>query len=355
MSTLPNPEFWRGRRVLLTGHTGFKGSWLALWLQSMGAHVHGHALPPAGDTDLFTLAGVAEGIESTFGDVRDAGGMREVLTLARPEIVLHLAAQPLVRESYRSPAETFATNVMGTVNLLEAVRGRPETRVVQVITTDKCYDNREHLWPYREIDPLGGQDPYSASKAATELAVASWRRSFLAAAGVSVATARAGNVIGGGDWAADRLIPDCVRALLAGEPVRLRFPGAIRPWQHVLEPLAGYLVLAERQWAEPERHAEAWNFGPDTADAIPVRAVAERFLAAWRGGRIVVEGGEQPHEAGVLKLDISKARGVLGWTPRWDVRRAVDETAAWYRDVLIERRPARRRCLDQIAAYLAGD
>lgn len=355
MSPLPNPQFWAGRRVLVTGHTGFKGSWLSLWLGEMGATVVGYALPPSGDTNLYTLATVGDRMTSVFGDVRDQESLRTTIARIKPEIVLHLAAQPLVRESYRTPVETFATNVMGTVNLLEAVRHVDSVRVVQVVTSDKCYENREQLYPYRETDALGGHDPYSASKGAAELAAASWRRSFLAEGGVSLATARAGNVIGGGDWAADRLIPDCVRALMAREPVRLRYPRAVRPWQHVLDPLAGYLVLAERQWTEPQIFAESWNFGPEISEALPVQVIAQRFLTLWRDGRIELEStGDAPHEASMLKLDISKARALLGWKPHWNVQRAVDETVQWYHRVLIGGDLARSCCLDQIHRYMAS-
>jgi CDP-glucose 4,6-dehydratase len=275
----PDPHFWRGKRVLLTGHTGFKGAWLALWLQRLGAQVTGVALPPATEPNLFTLARVEQGVETHFCDIRSAQALALRVRAARPEVVLHLAAQALVRPGYAAPLDTFATNVMGTAHLLDALRGLPEVRVAVVVTTDKVYRNREWAYPYREDDQLGGHDPYSASKAATELVTASYRDSFLAAQGVAVATARAGNVIGGGDWAQDRLLPDAVRAWGAGETLHIRRPHATRPWQHVLEPLAAYLRLAQRLWEQPGL-AGAYNFGPLPHEAASVKHVIE--LAGWR-------------------------------------------------------------------------
>jgi CDP-glucose 4,6-dehydratase len=342
--------------VFITGHTGFKGSWLSLWLSHLGADVHGYALPPPTDPSLYVLARVDSLLASTIADVRDAGKLARCLADARPEVVFHMAAQPLVRESYRVPVETYAVNVMGTVHLLEAVRGCGTVRAVVNVTTDKCYENREWVWGYRENEPLGGYDPYSSSKACSELVTAAYRNSFLArdrqrGHGVAVASARAGNVIGGGDFAPDRLLPDCVRAVLKGEKILLRNPRAIRPWQHVLEPLSGYLSLARKLYEEGEPYASAWNFGPEDSDARPVEWVVGRFCEEWgKGAAFGIEAGEHPHEAHHLKLDISKATSALGWRPIWDLSRAVSEVVEWtrtYRD----RGDSREVCLRQIAAY----
>jgi CDP-glucose 4,6-dehydratase len=327
---LPDAGFWRGRRVFLTGHTGFKGGWLALWLAELGAQVHGYALAPPTTPSFFDVTGVRERLAShTLADLRDAAALKAAMAAARPDIVLHLAAQPLVRQSYVEPVETFAVNVMGTIHLLEAVRATPGAKAVVSVTTDKCYENREWVWPYRENEALGGHDPYSASKACAELVTAAWRRSFLAAAGVRLASARAGNVIGGGDWAADRLLPDFLRAIDAGETLVIRSPNAIRPWQHVLEPLAGYLLLAERLFTGDDV-AEAWNFGPSDDDARPVSWIVDTLCArvpdaAWR-----LDDAPQPHEAGALKLDSAKARSRLNWRPRWRLDEALSRTLAWH-------------------------
>lgn len=332
MEDLVNPAFWRGRRVFLTGHTGFKGSWLSLWLQSMGAEVHGYALAPETNPALFEVADVARGMHSTLGDVRDDAALHATMAAARPEIVLHLAAQPLVPLSYAAPVDTFATNVMGTVHLLEACRQVPGIRAVVVVSSDKCYENREQPQGYRESDPMGGHDPYSASKGCTELVVASYRRSFLAASGIPVASARAGNVIGGGDWTPSRLVPDVLAAFAAGSPVTLRNPGAIRPWQHVLDPLSGYLLLAQRLVESGPAFAEGWNFGPDDSDAKTVAWVVERLAAGWGpDARWAVADTPQVHEAHTLKLDCSKARDRLDWRPRWHAGEAVARSLAWHR------------------------
>ncbi|MBE0619359.1 MAG: CDP-glucose 4,6-dehydratase [Burkholderiales bacterium] len=333
-----DPDLWRGRSVMLTGHTGFKGGWLTLWLHHLGAKVHGYALGPPTEPCLFEVARVGSVLASdTRADLADLVQLKSTLGKAQPEVLFHLAAQPLVRESYRDPLGTLATNVIGTANVLEAARAVDSIRAIVLITTDKVYDNREWAYPYREIDPLGGHDPYSASKAAAEIVAASYRRSFFAGEArhpARVATARAGNVIGGGDWAMDRLVPDCLRAFAADEPVRLRFPRAVRPWQHVLEPLAGYLQLAERLLArEGAKFARAWNFGPDASGDATVGEVAEGAARLWGEGARVerAPAAKNPHEAGLLRLDSTSARNELGWRPRWSLEQAIEQTVAWHR------------------------
>lgn len=328
-------KFWSGRRVLVTGHTGFKGAWLSLWLSSLGAEVHGLALAPPTEPSLYQVAGIGKLLAS---DMRtDIRGLNDVLSAfesIKPEVVFHLAAQSLVNYSYEYPIETFAVNVLGTAHVLEAVRHSPSVRAVVIVTTDKCYENREWLHPYRETDRLGGHDPYSASKACAELVAATWRNSFFTSNQhhARIATARAGNVIGGGDWAAQRLIPDCVRAYRAGAGVTLRYPQAVRPWQHVLEPLAGYLALAERLTGEDgENFAQPWNFGPDVEDSRPVGDVA-RMVGDQFG--ISIDMPKTPptrHEAGLLRLDSTLAKERLGWRPRWALPQAVSSTVEWYR------------------------
>lgn len=327
----PNADFWRGKRVLLTGHTGFKGSWLSLWLRRLGAQLHGFALPPDSQPSLHVALPAEARALSVGGDVRDAQALAQAVARVRPEIVLHLAAQPLVRASYANPLETFATNVMGTAHLLEALRGVDTVRAVVNVTTDKVYRNLEWAWPYREDDALGGHDPYSASKAASELVSASYRDAFLAKRGVAVATARAGNVIGGGDWSQDRLVPDAVRAWQAGTPLLIRRPQALRPWQHVLEPLAGYLVLAERLWAQPSL-AGAYNFGPDSSEAATVGEVVNLAAQAYGSGTWHTEETPSgPHEAGWLALEVARARTALGVSARWPLHEGVRRTLHWYR------------------------
>ncbi|MDX9707117.1 MAG: CDP-glucose 4,6-dehydratase [Azospira sp.] len=328
---LPDPTFWRGRRVFLTGHTGFKGSWLALWLHQLGAEVSAYALPPATTPSLYELAGIERTLTSRIGDIRDPQALAAALAAARPQIILHLAAQALVSEGYADPGGTYATNVMGTLNLLEAARRQPGIEAIVVVTTDKCYENRESEHAYRETDPLGGHDPYSSSKACTEILVASWRRSFFSGSGqASIATARAGNVIGGGDWAGNRLVPDLLAAFAAGETAVLRHPAAVRPWQHVLEPLGGYLLLAERLTADPAL-AGAWNFGPELEDCVSVGTVADKVAALWpTPARWQSQPSSLPHEAGLLRLDASHAREKLGWQPRWRLDRALEQTVAWH-------------------------
>lgn len=325
---------YAGRRVLVTGHTGFKGSWLALWLQALGAKVYGLALPAEDGPNHSRLLDLR--VDEALIDLRDAAAVRAALARARPELVFHLAAQPLVRRSYREPAATFDVNVMGLVHLLEAVRATPEVRVVVNATTDKCYRNHETSLGYREDDALGGHDPYSASKACAEIVSASYRSSFLAAADgrghpVALATARAGNVVGGGDWSEDRLVPDLVRSAVSGRATAIRYPHATRPWQHVLEPLAGYLLLGERLLADPRSAAEAWNFGPDDSGQLSVAEVIAAFAAHWPAVRCDVERAPQPHEASSLHLDCGKARERLGWQPVWDAATTFERTAMWYR------------------------
>jgi CDP-glucose 4,6-dehydratase len=327
--------FFQGKKVFLTGHTGFKGGWLSLWLQAMGAEVYGYALNPPTDPNLFTVAEVGNGMASSeIADIRDADKLRHAMQAARPEIVFHLAAQPLVRYSYAQPAETYAVNVMGTVNLLEAVRATPGVKAVVNVTTDKCYENREWVWGYRENEAMGGFDPYSSSKGCAELVTAAYRNSFFqpssAVASPAVATARAGNVIGGGDWAADRLIPDFLRALDAGEILKIRSPLSTRPWQHVLEPLSGYLNLAERLYTGGANFAEAWNFGPADTDARSVQWIVERLAGMRKDVNWKCDETPQPHEAHYLKLDSSKARSQLGWQPRWQLEKALNKTVEWH-------------------------
>lgn len=346
----PTSDFWRGRRILLTGHTGFKGGWLALWLQRLGAELTGVSLAPATAPNLFTLACIADGLNSRICDIRDSEALVNIVRQVRPEIVLHLAAQPLVRVSYRDPLATFSTNIMGTAHVLEALRGQASVKVAVIVTTDKVYRNLEHSYPYREDDMLGGHDPYSASKAASEIVVASYRDAFLAEQRVAVATARAGNVIGGGDWSEDRLVPDMMRAWQAGKPLEVRRPEAIRPWQHVLEPLAGYLKLTETLWTNPEL-AGAFNFGPETNEAASVREVVEMARAAYGLGNVLYGNNCQgPHEAGWLALEIAKARVELGLRSRWPLTQAVTRTIQWYRQQH-EGADARKLCEAEIAAY----
>ena len=328
-----DPGFWAGRRVLVSGHTGFKGSWLSLWLQSLGAQVTGFSDCVPTQPSLYELARVGEEMESIEGDVRDPEAVAAALTGCDPEVVIHMAAQPFVRRSFAQPRETYETNVMGTVNVLEAVRNSKGVRVVVNVTTDKCYENREWEWGYREDEPMGGHDPYSSSKGAAELVTSAYRRSFFSdPEGTRLASARAGNVIGGGDWGEDRLVPDAMRAALAGETVRVRNPNAIRPWQHVVNPLSGYLVLAQAIWESPE-HARAWNFGPTDEEAQPVGWVIERLAELWpERVRWELDEGPHPHEANYLKLDSSLARARLGWQPLAPLDAALAETASWYRE-----------------------
>lgn len=358
----PN-AIWNGRRVLVTGHTGFKGSWLSLWLHAMGAEVTGFALPPPTDPSLFETARIGELIHHIEGDVRDLAAVRAAVAQARPEVIFHLAAQPLVRLSYEEPVETYATNVMGTVHVLEAARRDGGVAAIVCVTSDKCYENREWIWPYRENDPMGGHDPYSSSKGCAELVTAAWRKSFFAdPATPALASVRAGNVIGGGDWAADRLVPDLVRAFEAGVSPLIRSPRSVRPWQHVLEALGGYIRIAERLLAGERDFADGWNFGPADDDARPVSWIVERMRAAWseRGGAAtnalpdpLPDTGPRPHEAGLLRLDCSKVRAALGWRPALNLEQTIDWIVAWHRAVG-GGADARAVTLGQIADYAAA-
>jgi CDP-glucose 4,6-dehydratase len=328
---------WKGRRVFLTGHTGFKGGWLALWLASRGAIVRGYALAPSTEPNLFTAASIASVLDDLRGDIRDYDKLKQSMTEFQPEVVFHLAAQPLVRRSYADPLGTYATNVMGTAHMLEAVREAGSARCVVCITTDKCYENREWVWPYRENDPLGGHDPYSSSKACAEIVSAAYRASFFRGdrkneRWVGIATARAGNVIGGGDWSEDRLIPDLIRGFQAGKPVLIRQPKSIRPWQHVLEPLHGYMKLAEKLLEEQEHFASSFNFGPSDEDAWPVERIATKLANLWGDG-VSWQRDSNPgvHEAHYLRLDSSRARTELGWHPRLEIESALEWTVSWYR------------------------
>lgn len=346
-----NPAFWNGKRVLLTGHTGFKGSWLSIWLQSMGAELSGLALEPPTSPALFAEANVGEGMVSTIGDIRDYKTVLSAMSECKPDIVIHMAAQPLVRYSYQAPVETYATNVMGTVHVLEAARQVGTPRAVVNVTTDKCYENNEWLWGYRETEPMGGYDPYSNSKGCSELVTSAYRRSFFQKSSLALASARAGNVIGGGDWAADRLVPDILRSFEKKQPVVIRNPHATRPWQHVLEPLSGYLILAERLFEKGQDFAEGWNFGPHDEDARPVSWIVEHLVREWGAGASwQLDSVEQPHEANYLKLDISKANARLAWQPRWPLATALQKIIEWHR-VWLGKGDVKAKCLQQVSEY----
>lgn len=329
-------NFWKAKKVLITGHTGFKGGWLSLWLQKKGANIVGYSLPAPTDPSLFEVARVAEGMTSIIGDIRDLGHLNRVFNEYRPEIVFHLAAQPIVRESYQNPVETYDTNIMGTVNVLEAVRLSECTRVALMITSDKCYENKEWLWGYRENESMGGYDPYSSSKGCAELVTAAYRKSFFTEKSndqnvVALASTRAGNVVGGGDWAKDRLIPDMIKAFLSDQPVIIRFPQSIRPWQHVLEPLSGYIMLAEKLWGNRVKYCGGWNFGPNENDAKPVSWVVNALVKLWgENAAWETDSTVQPHEAAYLKLDCSKARSQLGWSPKTNLYTALEWIVEWY-------------------------
>ena len=329
-------NFWQGKKVLITGHTGFKGSWLTLWLNMLGANVSGYALEPLTQQDNFVLTGLDKKVKHKIGDIRNYELLQEYFCKVNPEIVLHLAAQPLVRESYNIPKDTYDINVGGTVNVLECCRQTEFVKVIVNITTDKCYENKEWVWGYRENDRLGGYDPYSSSKACSELVTEAYRKSFFnpdtfSQHGKSLATVRAGNVFGGGDWQIDRIVPDCIRALEKCEPIIIRSPNAIRPWQHVLEPLSGYLQLAEQMYHNPTAYAEGWNFGPTDSSFLSVGSLVDQIVKVWGQGSWQDHSNpDAPHEADILKLDITKAKSQLGWSPKWDITKAVTETITWY-------------------------
>jgi CDP-glucose 4,6-dehydratase len=354
MASTVNPAFWKSKKVFVTGHTGFKGSWLSLWLQSMGAEVKGFALEPPTTPALFLEARVADGMRSETGDIRDLAAIGDSMKAFNPDVLIHMAAQPLVRLSYREPVETYSTNVMGTVHVMEAARHCPNLKAIVNVTTDKCYENREWVWGYREHEPMGGHDPYSNSKGCSELVTAAYRNSFFNSAdSAAVASARAGNVIGGGDWAEDRLIPDILRAFEQKQPVVIRNPLATRPWQHVLEPLSGYLILAEKLYHEGGTYAEGWNFGPRDEDVQPVEWILDHMVTHWGDGASwQLDNNPQPHEAQLLKLDISKATSCLKWQPRWSLARTLDSIVEWHQ-CWLEQGDVRQMTLDQIGQYQA--
>lgn len=349
-----NHAFWKSRRVFVTGHTGFKGGWLSLWLRQLGARVSGYSLSPPTSPSLFEVAAVASCLEQhTIGDVRDPVALRKAVEAADPEVIFHLAAQPLVRDSYTAPVDTYTINVLGTAHLLESIRGRDRALAVVNVTTDKCYENREWVWGYRETEPLGGRDPYSSSKACSELVTAAYRASFFESGNTGIATGRAGNVIGGGDWAKDRLVPDFFRALEHGTRLEIRHPGAVRPWQHVLEPLSGYLLLAEKLAAGDRTLCTGWNFGPDYEDCMSVAEILEYLLARAGGDRWQTSSATTPHEAHVLRLDSAMARTRLGWRARWRIETALDKTLEWHR-LWSAKADMQQVCFNQIESYSAS-
>lgn len=352
-----NPDFWRNKKILVTGHTGFKGSWLCLWLQQLGADITGLSLQPPTNPNLFTKVKITEGMHSIIGDIRDLTLVKQVFRELQPKIVIHLAAQSLVRYSYQNPVETYSTNVMGTLHILEGIRSVKSVRAALMITTDKCYDNKEWGWGYRENEPMGGYDPYSSSKGCAELLIASYRNSYFPNHSytehqTAIASARAGNVIGGGDWATDRLIPDIIKAISAEKVVEIRNPHAIRPWQHVLEPLSGYLLLTEKLYSEGTAYAEAWNFGPQPEDAKSVKWIVEKIVQHWgEGAQWQLDQNRHPHEAHYLRLDCSKAQQRLQWFPRWSLEEALVKIVTWHQADLAGE-SMREFSLAQISEYM---
>jgi CDP-glucose 4,6-dehydratase len=344
-------DFWKGKRVFLTGHTGFKGSWAALWLHSLGAIVKGYALAPPTSPSLFDEAKVGLIIDSQIGDIRDQDALYEGMTTFNPDILIHMAAQPLVRYSYDAPVETYEVNVMGTVKVLEVARSCSNLKAIVNITTDKCYENDGRSQGYKENDPMGGYDPYSSSKGCAELVTSAYRRSFLQEQGVALASVRAGNVIGGGDWADDRLIPDILRSFEKSEPVVIRNPKATRPWQHVLEPLSGYLVLTQELYKNQESYAEGWNFGPNEKDAKPVDWILDKMISKWPNSRWKLDQNSSPHEAGFLKLDISKAESKLGWKPVWELSQTLEKIIVWHK-AWLDKKDMQAVCLSEIKEYM---
>lgn len=347
-----NPSFWKEKRVFLTGHTGFKGSWLSLWLQSMGAKVKGYSLEPDTEPSLFKIGNVVENMDSEVGDIRNLETLKKSMVSFDPDVLIHMAAQPLVRLSYKEPVDTYSTNVMGTVNVLESARFCKNLKSIVSVTTDKCYENREWSWGYRENEPMGGHDPYSSSKGCAELVTSAYRRSFFNSSDTArLASARAGNVIGGGDWAEDRLIPDILKAFEESKPVVIRNPLSTRPWQHVLEPLCGYLILAENLYEDGESFDDAWNFGPSDNDCQPVGVVMDKMALYWGGDASwQLDKNSNPHEAGFLKLDCSKARTELGWTPKWNLDKTIDLIVNWQKSWLAGEN-MKNKCLQEIADY----
>lgn len=347
---------YKNKTVLVTGHTGFKGSWLSIWLRELGANVIGYALDPYTEKDNFVLAKLENKITDIRGDIRDKEHLEKVFEQYKPDFVFHLAAQPLVRLSYDQPVETYEVNVMGTINVMECIRKTPETRIGIMITTDKCYENKEQIWGYRENEAFGGYDPYSSSKGAAEIAISSWRNSFFNPKDYekhkkSIASVRAGNVIGGGDWSLDRIIPDCIRALEKGEAIRIRNPKAIRPWEHVLEPLSGYLLLGKKMYEEPSKYCEGWNFGPSLDSIVPVWEIGEKIIKYYGSGELEDKSKkDELHEAKLLALDITKARFNLGWKPRWDIDKAIEKTVEWYKKYSNE--DVYELCIKQIEVFL---
>lgn len=347
---------YKNKTVLVTGHTGFKGSWLSIWLRELGANVIGYALDPYTEKDNFVLAKLENKITDIRGDIRDKEHLEKVFEQYKPDFVFHLAAQPLVRLSYDQPVETYEVNVMGTINVMECIRKTPETRIGIMITTDKCYENKEQIWGYRENEAFGGYDPYSSSKGAAEIAISSWRNSFFNPKDYekhkkSIASVRAGNVIGGGDWSLDRIIPDCIRALEKGEAIRIRNPKAIRPWEHVLEPLSGYLLLGQKMYEEPSKYCEGWNFGPSLDSIVPVWEIGEKIIKYYGSGELEDKSKkDELHEAKLLALDITKARFNLGWKPRWDIDKAIEKTVEWYKKY--SNKDIYELCIKQIEVFL---
>ena len=349
MSTI-DKDFWQGKRVFLTGHTGFKGSWLSLWLVSLGAKVKGYALSPPTSPSLFIEANIDSIIDSQIADIRDQDTLHESMTKFSPDILIHMAAQPLVRYSYDEPIETYEVNVIGTAKVLEVARSCPNLKAIVNITTDKCYENDERAEGYKEDDPMGGYDPYSSSKGCAELVASSYRRSFLQDQGVGLASVRAGNVIGGGDWADDRLIPDILRSFENGSPVVIRNPKATRPWQHVLEPLSGYLILAQRLYEEQKKYAEGWNFGPNEQDVKPVDWILDKMISKWPNSSWEFDRNSNPHEADFLKLDIVKAESKLGWQPVWGLSHTLEKIIDWHR-AWLDKEDIQAICLAEIEEY----
>ena len=343
-------EFWKGKRVFLTGHTGFKGSWLALWLHSLGAIVKGYALNPPTSPSLFDEAKIVSIIDSQIGDIRDQDTLHESMTTFNPDILIHMAAQPLVRYSYDAPIETYEVNVIGTAKVLEVARSCPNLKAIVNITTDKCYENDERSEGYKESDPMGGHDPYSSSKGCAELVASAYRRSFLQEQGIGLASVRAGNVIGGGDWADDRLIPDILRSFEKSKPIVIRSPKATRPWQHVLEPLSGYLILAQKLYENQKDYAEGWNFGPNEKDVKSVDWILDQMIIKWPSSSWELDQNSNPHEAGFLKLDISKAEYKLGWEPVWDLSQALEKIIVWHK-AWLNKEDIQVICLAEIEEY----